>query len=161
MPKLTKKTQTAFFTPPPRVVKGWNLYVWQWFFEADLPLTSKNSQLLQNRHFTDFFLGGGSKNVFDEIFCRKFFLWRRKMKCRGSSETRFPKVSGQTEPSSGGKRIFKVCKKCEKKFVSGIEKWNVGNRLKRVLAKFQADRSHVWGVDGRSKFPKFFEIREI
>ena len=48
----------------------------------------------------------------DENFYRKFspiFLFRlRKMKCRESSETRFPKVWGRTEPSSGGKPPFKV-----------------------------------------------------
>ena len=36
----------------------------------------------------------------------------------------------------------------------GIETSNVGNRLKRVLAKFRADRSHPRGVNGRSKFRK-------
>ena len=47
----------------------------------------------------------------DENFYRKFlpfFFRRRKMKCRESSETRFPKVWGRTEPSSGGKRPVKV-----------------------------------------------------
>ena len=52
----------------------------------------------------------------DEIFWWKFlskifanfFFGRRKMKCRESSETRFPKVWGRTEPSSGGKRPVKV-----------------------------------------------------
>ena len=73
----------------------------------------------------------------------------RKMKCWGSSETRFDQVPGQPKPSSGGKRTFKVRKKIAKKFV---EEWNVGDRLKRVLAKFRADRSQVWGVNGRSKF---------
>ena len=65
---------------------------------------------------------GDQQHLFDEHFCRTIFFRRRKMKCRGSSETRFPKVSGQTEPSSGGKRIFKVCEKFEKKIVSGVEK---------------------------------------
>ena len=75
-----------------------------------------------------------------------FGFRRRKMKCRESSETRFPKVSRRTEPSSGGKRPFKVCN-----FFFGVEKWNVGNPLKRVLAKFRADRSHVRGANGWSK----------
>ena len=40
---------------------------------------------------------------------RKFFgLRRQKVKVRGSPETRFGQVSGQSEPSSGGKRTFKV-----------------------------------------------------
>ena len=41
-------------------------------------------------------------------------LQRQKMKVRGSPETRFGQVSGQSEPSSGGKRTFKVCKNFEK-----------------------------------------------
>ena len=65
----------------------------------------------------------------------------QKMKCWGSSETRFGQVSGQSEPSSEGKQTFKVCKNFEQTFV---EKWNVGDRPKRVLAKFEADRSQVW-----------------
>ena len=36
----------------------------------------------------------------------------------------------------------------------GVEKWNVGNRLKRVFPKFEAERSHPRGVNGRSKFYK-------
>ena len=55
----------------------------------------------------------GVRNFFLTNIFVDFFFRRRKMKCRGSSETRFPKVSGQTEPSSGGKRIFKVCKKSD------------------------------------------------
>ena len=45
---------------------------------------------------------------------------------------------------------------------SGDEKWSVGDddsdHLKRALAKFEADRSYVRGVNGRSKFPNFFEV---
>ena len=37
-----------------------------------------------------------------------FFFRRRKMKCCKSSETRFPKVSRRSEPSSGGKRPFEI-----------------------------------------------------
>ena len=43
-------------------------------------------------------------------------------------------------------------------FFFGVEKWNVGNRLKRVLAKFQANRSHPRGVNGWSKFCEKFEF---
>ena len=39
-------------------------------------------------------------------------------------------------------------------FVFDVEKWNVGNRLKRVFPKFEAERSHPQGVNGRSKFYK-------
>ena len=35
-----------------------------------------------------------------------------------------------------------------------VEKWNVGDHLKRVLAKFQANRRHPRGVNGPSKFAK-------
>ena len=54
-----------------------------------------------------------SENRDKPIFCSKNFaetnFFRRKTKRWESSETRFGKVSGQTEPSSGGKRPFKVC----------------------------------------------------
>ena len=33
-----------------------------------------------------------------------------------------------------------------------VKKWNVGNVPKQNFPKFQAEWSHVWGVDGRSKF---------
>ena len=45
--------------------------------------------------------------ILSKIFAN-FFFRRRKMKCRESSETRFPKVWGRTEPSSRGKRPVKV-----------------------------------------------------
>ena len=38
----------------------------------------------------------------------------------------------------------------------GVEKWNVGNRLKRIFPKFEAERSHIRGVNGHSKFGIFF-----
>ena len=40
----------------------------------------------------------------------------------------------------------------EKKKKIGVEKSKVANRPKRMLPKFGADRSHVRGVNGRSKF---------
>ena len=39
-----------------------------------------------------------------------------------------------------------------RKFFFGVEKSKVANRLKRVFPKFEADRSEVRGVNGRSKF---------
>ena len=45
-------------------------------------------------------------------------------------------------------------------FVFGVVKSNVGNHLKRVFPKFEAERSHPRGVNGRSKFRKKIEIRE-
>ena len=47
---------------------------------------------------------------------------------------------------------------CSEKFIKNVfgrRKSNVGNRLKRVLAKFLADRSHPRGVNGRSKLSRF------
>ena len=40
-----------------------------------------------------------------------FLFQRRKIKCRGSSETCFGKVSGQSELSSGGNRPIKIFEK--------------------------------------------------
>ena len=51
----------------------------------------------------------GDRKIFGRKFSTDFFFERRKIKCWNSSETRFPKFSGRTEPSSGGKRPFKVC----------------------------------------------------
>ena len=65
------------------------------------------------------------------------------MKCRGSPETRFPKVSRRSEPCLGGKRPFEVSKK-----IFDDEKRNVGNRLKRVFPKFEAERRVGYGSSG-------------
>ena len=43
-----------------------------------------------------------------------------------------------------------------RQFFFDIEKWNVGNPLKRVFPKFEAERSHPRGVNGRSQFYKNF-----
>ena len=43
----------------------------------------------------------------------------------------------------------------------GVEKSNVGNRLKRVLAKFGGCTGHVRGVNGRSKFHETSKTRAI
>ena len=39
-----------------------------------------------------------------------------------------------------------------------VERPNVGDRLKRVLAKFQVNRSHPRGVNGRSKIFQKLQI---
>ena len=44
-----------------------------------------------------------------------------------------------------------LTKNYRKKFM-GVEKSNVGDHLKRVFPKFEADRSHPRGVNDRSKF---------
>ena len=46
----------------------------------------------------------------------------------------------------------------EKTCFVGVAKCNVGNRLKRVLAKFEADRSHPQGLNGCSKFLPNFQL---
>ena len=62
------------------------------------------------------FVAPPKRLVFDltpEIFTKnrqKFCFRCRKMKRRESSETRFPKVSRQSELCSRGKRPFKVCR---------------------------------------------------
>ena len=35
------------------------------------------------------------------------------------------------------------------------KKWNVGDRLKRILSKFEAERRHPQEINGRSKFRIF------
>ena len=70
-PKLTKKTEKAFFTPPPRVVEGWNLHVWQWIFELHSIVACKPAQLLQNRHFVEKIFRVLTKNFSDKRFCRQ------------------------------------------------------------------------------------------
>ena len=93
------------------------------------------------------FRGVDEQKLYTKTFRRKKCLCRRKMKCRGSPETRFPEVWGRSEPSSGGKRPFEVSNK-----FFFVEKWNVGNRPKRVLAKFRANRSLVQAKRVPSKF---------
>ena len=71
-------------------------------------------------------------------FAKKFFR-RRKMKCWESSETRFPKVWGRTEPSSRGKRPVKVLQKFGGNFSFSAEIWcyHPGPRVSK-LAKMTA-----------------------
>ena len=79
--------------------------------------------------------------------------------CRESfGEVRFC-VAPQKPGKNDERRTFSDRKKITKTFF-GVEKSNVGNRLKRVFPNFQAERSLVRGVNGRSKFSKKIEIRE-
>ena len=39
-----------------------------------------------------------------------------------------------------------------------VDKWNVADHLKRVFPKFEAERSHPRGVNGRSKFRKKIDV---
>ena len=60
--------------------------------------------------------------------------------------------------STSTKKCFN--KNFRQNFLFGVEKWNVGNRLKRISPKFEADRSHPRGVNGRSKFWKIFDVEK-
>ena len=78
--------------------------------------------------------------------------------CRESfGEVRFC-VAPQKPGKNMGKLVFET--KMSNKKLFGVEKSNVGNRLKRVFPNFQAERSEVRGVNDRSKFSKKIEIRE-
>ena len=63
------------------------------------------------------------------------------------------------KPGQNSKKLKFRSENFAKRILGGVEKWNVGDRLKRVLAKFEANRSYVWGVNGRSKFRKKSEMR--
>ena len=101
---------------------------------------------------------GSYDHVIDEQIRKKKFE-RRKIKCWGSSETRFAQASGQLELSSGGKRPIEIFENFANFLF--VEQWNVGDRLKRILAAFDADPNDFRGVDGRSKISKILEIPEI
>ena len=79
------------------------------------------------------------ENFFDKNYYRKcspiVFFRRRKMKCRESSETRFPKVWGRTEPSSGGKRPIKVLQNFGGDLMpsSGPEGFKIGKNARLVF----------------------------
>ena len=82
---------------------------------------------------------GSSGNEFSRRICQ------RGLKIHSSSKTLHSWKQKSTP------KIFE--KKLSQKNFS-VEKWNIANHLKRVLPKFRADRSHVRGVNGRSKFRK-------
>ena len=66
------------------------------YFEVRLPLDPPNLAKTSQKRFPTPKNSPGKKKI------------GRKLKCWGSSETRFGQVPGQSEPSSGGKRTFKV-----------------------------------------------------
>ena len=53
-----------------------------------------------------------------------------------------------------GQNKMIVTEKSENFSVFDVKKWKFGDHLKRVLAKFQVNRSHPRGVNGPSKFGK-------
>ena len=75
-PKKKSKLRTAVY--PPRMAP-FGLKLWENAF-----------QMIPDISF--FHAEKKSTKSFDKIFLSKIFFQRRKMKCRGSSETRFPKV---------------------------------------------------------------------
>ena len=68
--------------------------------------------------------------------------------------------SSKTPGKNREKLVFETKKMLKTIKIFGVEKSNVGNRLKRVFPNFQAERSEVRGVNDRSKFSKKIEIRE-
>ena len=74
-----------------------------------------------------------SKGTLGNNFSRRICQWR--VRPRSSSKTPL-----SWKKKSNPQKNFRV------------EKWKIANRLKRVFPKFRADRSHVRGVNGRSKF---------
>ena len=76
-------------------------------------------------------------------------------------ETKFVKESdSDVKTSPAPPKSIENCETCDSEpiyfvdffFFFGVEKSKVANHLKRVFPKFEADRSHVRGVNGRSKF---------
>ena len=55
------------------------------------------------------------------------------------------------KPNQKHKKLFRT-EFFHRFFFSSVEKQNVGNRLKCILAKLRVDRSHPRGVSSRSKF---------
>ena len=83
--------------------------------------------------------------------------------CRGASAHHVQKTIAPPKRHFLEKKINPKCfwKKNRRKVFWGVEKLNVGNRLKRVFPKFHAERSHLRGVNGRSKFAIFFRRRKM
>ena len=86
---------------------------------------------------------------------RKIFSFQRqKVKCRGSPETRFGQVSGQSEPSSGGKWMFKVCENIEK---------NSSSRRRKIKCR-ESSETRFGQVSSRSEpssgFKRPFKVSE-
>ena len=78
-------------------------------------------------------------------------------KLRKEADLDVQKYLAPPKPSQKHKKLISETKH-QKQIFSSVKKWNVGNCLKHVLAKFEADWSHVWGVNGPSKFEKKIEI---
>ena len=74
--------------------------------------------------------------------------WRAKFDAERDFDVRFV-VARQNPRQISKKQNFSSEKFTENK-IFGVEKCNVRNRPKRVLAKFRADRNHPRGVNGRS-----------
>ena len=99
------------------------------------------------------------EKISDEHFCRFFlpniFVRCRKMKCRGSSETRFPKVWGRTELSSEGKRPFKVFQKL-------YDFWCFRRRKMKWRGSSETRFPNVWGrTEPCLRGKRSFEVRAV
>ena len=92
-------------------------------------------------------------HLFWMIFSRtelRIYISRAKNCEESDSDVHFcvapPKPAKKVE-----KQFLFLTEKSQKKCFD-VEKLNIGNRLKRVLAKCRGRRSYVWVVNGRSKF---------
>ena len=68
---------------------------------------------------------------------------------------RRPKTHSSSKYYEKRKKTVNKSENFSPKNCSRVDKWNVGNGLKRVVPKFEADRSYVWGVNGRLKFTRW------
>ena len=110
-------------TPPPRVVEGWNICLAMNFRGASASDVQTCTATPRQAPCWNTFRG-----VYENC--------SEKIKCRGSSETRFPKVWGRTEPSSGDKQPFKIVQK--KELVFSASKMNCRGSSETRFPK-------VWG----------------
>ena len=88
-----------------------------------------------------------SKPTSGNNFLRRICQWRTKVSGSPKSPVSWKKC-----------RVSNLFVKKSFNFFFGVGKWNVGNHLKRVFPKFEAERSHPRGVNGRSKFAKIFRF---
>ena len=79
----------------------------------------------------------------DLNFRRNGVILQGPFDSNAQSAPAFPKRGNHSR--NFGSKTSKFIETFYKQIFVDVEKWNVGNRLKRVLAKFRADVSHVAG----------------
>ena len=170
------KIFNSLFTPPPRVVEGW-ISKRRGLFSRSIcpwrqnPRSSSKTGILHFQILTGVVVSyhqrimvSGQYYEFHQVLI--FMIFGRTDLRKGVSGAKFDgeadfevrsAVALQKPGQNNEKLKFRSEIFAEQKNF-GVEKWNVGDRLKRVLAKFEADRSWFRGVNGRSKFRKKIEI---